>query len=99
MLKTNYFSIYIKWSNSLIKSKIWLKFKKGSKISQQSRILFSLQNRQVLLVQTLFAEIEEFQLSGEVLSDYFLGCLLHLWFVDVPVDLGEYVHLSWKLQD
>ncbi len=44
-------------------------------------------------VQTLPAKFVELQLSGEVLPDDVLDLLLHLWLVDVSVDLGELLHL------
>ena len=48
---------------------------------------------QVLFVKALLAKIEKLELAGEVFPDYVLDCLVHGGLVDVPVDLGEDVHL------
>jgi hypothetical protein len=46
-----------------------------------------------LFVETLLAEIEKLQLSREIFPDYVLDVLVNGRLVDVPVDLGEDVHL------
>jgi len=48
---------------------------------------------EVLLVQSLLAEIEELQLPGKVFADDVLDPLVHRGLVDVPVDLREDVNL------
>ena len=48
---------------------------------------------EVLLVETLLAELEELDLAGEVLPDELLGRLGHGRLVDVPVDLRKDMHL------
>jgi hypothetical protein len=51
---------------------------------------------QILFVQALFAEIEKLQLPREIFPDYVLDRLVDGRLVDVPVDLGEDVHLVWN---
>ena len=57
-----------------------------------SRFLVQIEG-QVLFVETLLAEIEKLELSREIFPDYVLDVLVNGRLVDVPVDLGEDVHL------